>query len=150
MVIDASNVVITTIAEDPATGDTVTIVDGVETKRIPPAPEKVVSRELITKLKAFKANAGNNLTALQTQLTKIDADITAAIAERDAAQVVIDNVASTAAQKTQARIDKAIAIVKLDGAKAGKLTTQIGLDNVRSINALLRLQMSDFSDTQNT
>jgi len=57
MTVDASNVVITTTTEDPATGDTVVITDGVETERIPPSPERVAFRANLAAMKAaFEAN----------------------------------------------------------------------------------------------
>ena len=52
MGIDVSNVVITTVGEDPDTGETVTIVDDIETERIAPPPERVVQRDLQAKSRA--------------------------------------------------------------------------------------------------
>lgn len=46
MTVDASNVTTTTITEDPATGDTVTVTNGVETSRIPPKAERVNERTI--------------------------------------------------------------------------------------------------------
>lgn len=58
MTIDASNVTITTISEDPATGDTVKVVDGVEVERIAPTLERTNERTILTKMdQALTANA---------------------------------------------------------------------------------------------
>jgi hypothetical protein len=80
--------------------------------------------------------------AISAQITERDtalADITAYTAARDAAQVVIDDVASTTAQKNAARTDKAIALANLSAARHNVQAARLALDVLR----LAKGQISD-------
>jgi hypothetical protein len=73
-------------------------------------------------------------SAISAQITERDtalADVTTFTAARDAAQVVIDDAVSTAAQKNAARTDKAIALANLSAARHNVQAARLALDVLR-------------------
>jgi hypothetical protein len=106
---------------------------------------EVNEADLRTKLRDFVGTIGDILasraddvatvnTAIAAQITERDAalaDITTFMAARDAAQAVIDDVASTTAQKNAARTDKAIALANLSAARHNVQAARLALDVLR-------------------
>lgn len=141
MTVDASNVVITTITEDPATGDTVTTVDGVETSRIAPTATRVNERTLRAKATqaiadniAFAATVAANRQRIIDATAGATTGTTATVTTVAQAQAAIRSIASTLVTTLNAEL--AIAD------QAAALSQQ----NV----ALLRLMLGELDSTDGT
>lgn len=111
---------------------------------------EVVALDMHAKLRAFLASARDAIAAQVIARDAGTADIAAALAARDAAQAVIDNPASTGAQKNAARTDRELALIRLDAARHAKRAAALALDMLRAQAALLRLVIGSDLLTENT
>lgn len=111
---------------------------------------EVVTLDLHAKLRAFLTAARDAIAAQIVARDANTADITAALASRDAAQAVIDNPASTGAQKNAARTDREFALIRLDAARHAKQVAALALEMLRAQAALLRLVIGSDLLVENT
>lgn len=78
------------------------------------------------------------------------ADIATQTAARDAAQAIIDNPASTTAQKNAARTDREFALVRLEAARAARTQANTTLDLIRGQAQVIRLLIAGDLLVENT
>ena len=111
---------------------------------------EAVTLDIHTKLRAFLAAAREAIAAQIVAHDTAIGDIAAALGARDAAQAVIDNPASTGAQKNAARTDREFALIRLDAARHAKQAAVLALDMLRAQAALLRLVIGSDLLVKNT
>lgn len=115
---------------------------------VPPDPQVVVEADLTAKLRARLDQAKAEIVEIVGDpnatppvvgtIDQANADITAAVAARDAAQAIIDG-SGTNAQKNAARQDKRDAQQDLAVARLTKRSEQRDLNALRALNSVTRL-----------
>lgn len=139
--IDTSNVVTTEIYDDPDTAETVTIVDGVEVSRTPPTTEKYNALFLKNKMNTAIDDNNTQILAYQTRLDQI-------------ADGKID--AQTGMNATVTTFPQAQAAIRQLATLINNMLTlmdemvNVDRDQLKQLNALLRMTISRLDSVENT